>query len=147
MLLSAQREKRSEYPITTNAGIPRCLAIVVNRQTGIATTGATQPAYDPDFPWLDSIGKQIHRLRIGETFRQAVHLCSDNVAQLVQEGKAKTGRKKTKDLDEDLVGRIYSEYMAATKQAGDLSKLPRANSEDPMERPEVVLTFDVVRPA
>jgi hypothetical protein len=132
MLLSAQREKRSEYPITTNAGIPRCLAIVVNRQTGIVTTGATQPAYGPEFPWLDSMGKQIHRLRIGKTFRQAVHLCSDNVAQLVQEGKAKAGRKKTKDLDEDLVSRIYSEYMAATKQAGDLLKLPRANSEDPM---------------
>jgi hypothetical protein len=56
MFLSAQKEKRSEYPIAAKAGIPRCLAIVVDRQTGIVTTGATQPAYDTDFPWLDSMG-------------------------------------------------------------------------------------------
>ena len=104
----------------------------MDRQTGITTTGATQPAYDPDFPWLDSMGKQIRRLRIGETFRQAVHLCSDNVAQLVQEEAAKVDQRKVEDLDEDLVDRIYSEYMAATKQAGGLSKLPRANGPDPM---------------
>lgn len=57
-------------------------------------TEATQPAYDPDFPWLDKVGKQIHRLRIGETFCEAVHLCNDNVAQLVQDGCVKANWKK-----------------------------------------------------
>lgn len=132
VLLSKQIEKRSERLIADRAGIPRCLTIVADRKTGLVTTGATQPAYDPDFPWLDKVGKQIHRLRIGETFRQAVHLCSDNVAQLIQDGYVKTDRKKLEDLDEDEIDKIYSEYMAATKQAGDLSKQPDKTSLDPM---------------
>lgn len=132
MLLSKQIEKRSERPIADKAGIPRCVTIVADRKTGLVTTGATQPAYDPDFPWLDKVGKQIHRLRIGETFRHAVHLCSDNVAQLVQDGRAKTDRKKLEDLDEVEIYKIYSEYMAAAKQAGDLSKQPHKISLDPM---------------
>lgn len=132
MLLSKQIEKRSERPIADRAGIPRCLTIVADRKTGIVTTGATQPAYDPDFPWLVKVGKQIHRLRIGETFRQAVHLCSDNVAQLVQEGSVKTDRKKLEDLDVSEIDRIYSEYMTAAKQAGDLSVQPQKILLDPM---------------
>lgn len=109
VLLSKQIEKRSERPITDRAGIPRCLTIVADQKTGLVTIGATQPAYDPDFPGLDKVGKQIHRLRIGETFRQAVHLCSDNVARLVQDGYAKTDRKKLEDLDEAEIDKIYSE--------------------------------------
>lgn len=132
VLLSKQIEKRSECPIAQRAGIPRCLTIIADRKTGLVTTGATQPAYDPDFPWLDKVGKQIHRLRIGETFREAVHLCSDNVAQLVQDGCVKTNRKKLEDLDEGEIDKIYSEYMAAAKQAGNLSTQPHKISLDPM---------------
>lgn len=115
---------RSGRLIIDKAGIPRCLAIVADRKTGFVTTGATQPAYDSNFPWLDKVGKQIHRLRIGETFREAIHLCSENVAQLVQDGHAKTNQKNLKDLDEGAIDKIYSEYMAATKQASDLAEQP-----------------------
>ncbi|RSL42979.1 hypothetical protein CEP54_015273 [Fusarium duplospermum] len=89
-ILSALKEKRPKYPLADNSGIPRTLTIVVDQQTGIATTGATQPAYHNDFPWLKTVGKQIHGLRLGGTFRRAIHLCSDNVAQLVKEATSKT---------------------------------------------------------
>lgn len=132
-LLSDQSRQRSEYPIAARAGIPRCMAIIADQKTGIVTTGATPPVYDADFPWLDIKGKQLHRLRISETFRQAVHLCSDNVAQLVKEGAAKAERKKVEELNNELVDRIYSEYMAATRRASDLSKLDRADNPGPIQ--------------
>lgn len=80
VLLTKQIEKRSKDPIPDRARIPSCLTIVADQKTGFVMTEATQPAYDPDFPWLDKVGEQIHRLRIGETFCEAVHLCNDNVA-------------------------------------------------------------------
>lgn len=119
-----QIEKRSKRLIDDLAGIPRCLTIVADQKTGFVTTGATQPAYDPNFPWLEKVGKQIHCLRIGETFREAVHLCSDNVAQLVQDGYVKTNRRNLQELDEGIINKIYSEYMAAAKQTSDLAKQP-----------------------
>lgn len=122
-----QKKLRSEYPIADTAGIPRTISIIADQKTGIVTTGATQPAYHPDFPWLDQKGKQIHRLRLSEVFRHAAHLCSDNVAQLIKEGAKMADGKKTNELDDDLVERIYTDFMAATKKANYLSKQPRAN--------------------
>lgn len=124
---------RLKYPIADGAGIPRCITIIADQQTGIVTTGATQPAYDPEFPWLVSQGKQIHRLRMSEIFRQAVHVCSDNVAQLVKHGAKTAEGKKIEQPDDNLVDRIYSEFTTATKQTKALSKLPRADNSGPME--------------
>lgn len=124
---------RSEYPIADSAGIPRCIAITADRETGIITTGATQPAYSPDFPWLVSQGKQIHRLRLSETFRKAVHVCSDNVAQLVKDGAKTAERKPVNELDDDLVDRIYFQFTTATKQTSDLSRLPRTDNPGPLQ--------------
>lgn len=132
-VLSDQSEMRSEYPIADRAGIPRCMAIIADQKTGIVTTGATAPVYDDDFPWLENMGKKIHRLRISETFRQAVHLCSDNVAQLVKEGAEKAEKKNVEKLNNALVDKIYSEYMTATKRASDLSKLYRGDNSAPIQ--------------
>lgn len=92
----------------------------MDRQTGIITTGATQPAYDEQFPWLYNVGKQIHGLRIGEIFSQAIHLCSENVAKLAEEARATAGRS-TEDMDEKSVETIYKNYMSATTVAADLA--------------------------
>lgn len=124
-LLSALKEKRSKYPLAANSGVPRTLTIVLDKQTGIATTGATKPAYHDDFPLLKSVAKQIHDLRLGGTFRQAIHLCSDNVAQLVEEALKKMAGQKTPDLGDDLVDSTYSEFMTATKEATELVRKER----------------------
>ncbi|KAH6973835.1 hypothetical protein BKA56DRAFT_592622 [Ilyonectria sp. MPI-CAGE-AT-0026] len=136
-LLSALKDKRSKYPLAANSGVPRTLTIVLDQQTGIATTGATQPAYHDDFPWLKTIAKQIHPLRLGGTFRQAIHLCSDNVAQLIQEALTKTAGQRAPDLGDDLVDSIYSEFMTATKEATELVRKPRVDK--PVPAPDLPL--------
>jgi hypothetical protein len=105
-ILEKQRDGRRDggYSIRDTTGIPRCLVIVFDKQTGIVTTRATQPAYHADsFPWLDKVGKQIHGLRIGVTFRHAVHLCSENVAQLINDGQT----RGIADLDDSCANSIY----------------------------------------
>lgn len=100
--------------------------IVFDKQTGIVTTGATQPAYHADnFPWLDKVGKQIHGLRIGATFRHAVHLCSENVAQLINGGQT----RGIADLDDSCANSIYDNFMKATKD-DKLSTLPQCGPPD-----------------
>ncbi|RSL77806.1 hypothetical protein CEP51_008748 [Fusarium floridanum] len=124
-LLSRLKEKRSKYPLAKNSGIPRTMTIVVDRQTGIATTGATLPAYHNDFsPTLKTFARQIHGLRLGGTFRRAIHLCSDNVSELVRKAKSKTNGTEALDLGDELVDSIYSELMTATKETTELARTP-----------------------
>ncbi|RMJ11829.1 hypothetical protein CDV36_008549 [Fusarium kuroshium] len=123
-LLLGLKEKRSKYPLAENSGVPRTMTIVVDRQTGIATTGATLPAYHNDFsPMLKTFARQIHGLRLGGTFRRAIHLCSDNVSELVKEAKSKTNGTEVLDLGNELVESIYSELMTATKETTELARM------------------------
>ena len=132
-LLSLRKNKLAEYPVTNGAGIPRTMVIVVDRKTGIITTGATPPAYDPNFPFLDKMAKEINRHRLQETFCRAVHLCSNNVTKLLARGANKAGKGKIENCSDDVVDKVYEEYMAATKQADELLKEERP-TVDPLGR-------------
>jgi hypothetical protein len=80
------------------------------------------------FPWLDKVGKQIHGLRIGATFRHAVHLYSEDVAQLINDGQTKTSAGGIADLDDSYANSIYDDFMKATNDK--LSTLPQCGPPD-----------------
>ncbi|KAL9615775.1 MAG: hypothetical protein Q9160_009271 [Pyrenula sp. 1 TL-2023] len=102
-------------------GMPRCIAIVMDPETGYVTTGATQPTHSDEFIWLKNVEKKIHSLRIMPPFRRAVHACTKDVVRLIEQ---KESRLK-QSLSDDEVHEIYDELMRAPKTTDDLL-LPRS---------------------
>ncbi|RSL87855.1 hypothetical protein CEP52_015404 [Fusarium oligoseptatum] len=88
-------------------------------------------SYHNDFsPTLKTFARQIHGLRLGGTFRRAIHLCSDNVSELVRKAKSKTNGTEALDLGDELVDSIYSELMTATKETTELARTPPKDAKN-----------------
>ena len=148
-ILRRQREVRSKILLDALASISRCLVIVLDKKTDIITTEASSSACDRDFSFLQTVAKDIHQLRIEDKFRQAVNICSENVWQLVLDGKKqakesqsdKSGQGLIDVLNADIVKDVYSKIFLATKKSSDLARLERNDTSQEIEQSEEIETW------